>query len=1060
MDRKIIDIGFDNIETIVHIADVHIRNLKRHKEYKQVFRKLYKDLISKDLPANSIIYLAGDIVHAKTEMSPELIQMVSDLFTNLSKIRPTILIAGNHDCNLNNKSRLDALSPIVDSLNLDNFYYLRDNGVYELADCVFNVMSVFNQPEDYILSKNIKTDKTKIALYHGSVENATTDVGFKLPGEVTSDIFNGYDMVLLGDIHKQQYLDKKKSIAYAGSLVCQNWGEHPTNHGYMIWDVKNRKSEFIKIINDYTYITLEIDNGKIINEIDLPKYPRLRIKTSRTEQSELKKILAKIRKQCKISDVSVIRTDRLLDQKSGNRNIKDNVIGDVRDPNFQNKLIVDYLERNYSLDDDIIKTVKKINKELNSQLSNIDMFGSISWQPKKFEFSNMFSYGEDNIIDFSNMKGAYGLFAPNASGKSAMLDALTYCLFDKCSRASHPRGVMNNMKHNFNCKLQFQIDGKDYFIERKGHEVLTGYHKGKFTVKVNFWTLDEHNNEISLNGEQRYDTNKIINSYIGYYEDFILTSLSVQNNNTGFIDMSQSERKDLLGQFLDINIFDDLYRSATEEIKDVSAVLKEFKKTDFTQQLADAETDLEGSRIKKTEIKKNVKSLEGKIKTLENKITKTDAKIISIGQVNEDIDSMLADKAGLQNQINTINLRLDSDEKIAEANKEKIKKATSALSTYDIPDIEDRYKTLQSNNKQVGKLETELDTLQIQITHKLEKLEINNDFDPNCEFCKKRESQNISIVEKTTAALETDKIKATILEDQLSILYEYSNENIDVTLEADKIEKINLLLSTIERERAAGRIAYYQAKEQRNALHLRLDTVCKDIDGYYQNKKDIIANKQIYKILKDLRHKEIQIAKEKNDIDDELLSVHGSIHVAQTTRNNIIESIKKASEFEIKAKAYEYYIDSVQRDGIPYELISKTIPIIEEEVNDILAQMVDFKIMFELDGKNINTHIAYDSDRHWPLELTSGMEKFISSLAIRTALVNISNLPRPNFLAIDEGLGNLDSENLNSLFMLFTFLKSQFDFLMIISHLESVRDVVDNLIDIKKVGNFSKISYE
>ena len=88
------------------------------------------------------------------------------------------------------------------------------------------------------------------------------------------------------------------------------------------------------------------------------------------------------------------------------------------------------------------------------------------------------------------------------------------------------------------------------------------------------------------------------------------------------------------------------------------------------------------------------------------------------------------------------------------------------------------------------------------------------------------------------------------------------------------------------------------------------------------------------------------------------------------------------------------------------------------------------------------------------------MEKFISSLAIRTALVNISNLPRPNFLAIDEGLGNLDSENLNSLFMLFTFLKSQFDFLMIISHLESVRDVVDNLIDIKKVGNFSKISYE
>jgi predicted MPP superfamily phosphohydrolase len=134
-----IDIGFNNIECIAHIADVHIRNLRRHKEYKQVFRKLYKDL-KDNLPDNSLIYLAGDIAHAKTEMSPELIEMTSELFTKLSKIAPTILIAGNHDCNLNNKNRLDALSPIVDSLQLDNFHYLKDNGLYEIADCVFNVM--------------------------------------------------------------------------------------------------------------------------------------------------------------------------------------------------------------------------------------------------------------------------------------------------------------------------------------------------------------------------------------------------------------------------------------------------------------------------------------------------------------------------------------------------------------------------------------------------------------------------------------------------------------------------------------------------------------------------------------------------------------------------------------------------------------------------------------------------------------------------------------------------------------------------------------------------------
>ena len=75
------NIGFDNVEKILHIADVHIRNYKRHKEYRQVFRKLYKE--AKQLPKNSLIYLAGDIVHTKTDISPELVQIVSEFLNKL-----------------------------------------------------------------------------------------------------------------------------------------------------------------------------------------------------------------------------------------------------------------------------------------------------------------------------------------------------------------------------------------------------------------------------------------------------------------------------------------------------------------------------------------------------------------------------------------------------------------------------------------------------------------------------------------------------------------------------------------------------------------------------------------------------------------------------------------------------------------------------------------------------------------------------------------------------------------------------------------------------------------
>jgi DNA repair exonuclease SbcCD ATPase subunit len=87
------------------------------------------------------------------------------------------------------------------------------------------------------------------------------------------------------------------------------------------------------------------------------------------------------------------------------------------------------------------------------------------------------------------------------------------------------------------------------------------------------------------------------------------------------------------------------------------------------------------------------------------------------------------------------------------------------------------------------------------------------------------------------------------------------------------------------------------------------------------------------------------------------------------------------------------------------------------------------------------------------------MEKFISSLAIRTSLINITSLPRPNFLAIDEGFGVLDSENLNNMYLLFDYLKSQFGFVLCISHIDAMRDIVDSLIEIKKVSGYSKINY-
>ena len=542
-----IKLPIEKVDRIYHLSDIHIRNVKRHKEYRSVFEKVYKEIDKNK--ENSVIYLGGDIVHAKLDMSPELIDLTSEFFTELANLCPLLVLPGNHDCNLNNKHRLDALSPIIKALDNPNIHYIKDSGVYQIGDVGFSVMSVFEEADSYVKASEYDS-KTKIALYHGSVFGSQTDFGFILPNsDIDKDIFDGFDMVLLGDIHKRQYLNDEKTIAYPGSLIQQNHGED-FGKGFLVWDVEKRKSKFVNVPNDYGYYTMNVVNGHIPPLDDLPKYPRLRVKFEKTSTADIKKLIAVIKQKAKIKEFGVIRTDK-LSQIGQNSTLSKINLGNIRDTIYQNKLIVDYLEQKFNvLDDDTLRRVCKINEELNLKLPNVEVGRNISWKPKKFEFNNMFSYGEDNVVDFSNMIGSMGLFASNASGKSSLLDALTYCVFDKCARTFKAVNIMNTDKTTFKCKFNFEIDGVDYFIERRAKKNK----KGQVKVDVDFWS--EIGGKVkNLNGEQRRETNKSICSYIGSYEDFILTAMSLQNNNTGFIDKSQAEKKDTLAQFLDIGLY-------------------------------------------------------------------------------------------------------------------------------------------------------------------------------------------------------------------------------------------------------------------------------------------------------------------------------------------------------------------------------------------------------------------------------------------------------------------------------------------------------------------------
>jgi len=1045
-----IKVPFQKLKYIHHISDIQIRNLKRHTEYEEVFERTYEAI--KQNADNSVVYIGGDIAHSKTDMSPELVHELSELFKNLADICPTIIIAGNHDCNLNNLNRMDVLTPIVNNLNHKDLHYLKDSGIYKCADVSFVVWDCWTKEEDFILADDVEGD-TKVVLFHGTVDRAETDLGFFLPSDVHIDKFKGYDLGLLGDIHKKQFLNKEETIAYCGSLVQQNHGEG-LSHGYLLWDVPKRKSEYIEIQNDYGYYTLNIDGGVVPDVSDMPKKPRLRVRVANTSPSELKKALAVIHNKYGVQEMAVTRTDTIYStDRVRNKSIS---IGDVSNSDVQFGLIKEYLDDNHIVSDDVLLKIKNINETLNANLPEEEVYRNLSWKLKKLEFSNMFSYGGNNIVDFTKLNGIVGMFAPNANGKSALLDALSFALFDTCSRAYKAENILNNKKNDFYCKVIFEIDGQEYTVERTAKK----QRKGNVKVDVDFYTYDDLGEKVSMNGDQRRTTDVNIRKVIGTYEDFILTSLSSQNNNSVFIEKTQKEKKMLLAQFMGLEVFDKLWTSASEEIKDVAAVLRNFKQNDWERELSDIKEDKEKYQEKhdkllsaKDVIDKTKIYQEDKIKELGRKLKSIDKSVSNIEELKDEKQSLKSSIESIDNQKTETKIKWDNVNK----NKDNLE---NNLLRHNQNKTKDKYEEFVEKQKEQSSLDIELDKLKDKVKVKVDKIKKLGDleYDESCDYCMKNPFTLDAI--ETKKSIDSDKIKVKNLLIQKDEWNQYYNNNFQkIQGDKDEFEASNKELkdTKIIISETLQHAQLLNEKEKNYVNQLKFNE--EKIKKYYSQEKDIVFNTEIENkidnVEKQLKETNFRLDK----INNEVNTVYAEIKVLDTKRKNILDNIDKVADLEDKYEAYQYYLDAVKRDGVPYDLITKALPTIEDEVNNILSQLVDFSMTFEMDGKNINNYIVYDNNI-WPLELSSGMEKFISSLAIRVGLINVSSLPRSNFLAIDEGFGTMDSDNLNSIYNLFQYLKSQFQFALIVSHIDSMRDTVDTLLEVKKENGFSNINFD
>jgi len=990
-------------------------------------------------------------------MSPEMVELASEFLRTLADIAPTFVIAGNHDLNLSNMNRLDSLTPIIRNLNHSNLHYLKHSDIYQVADVDFAVFSILDDREQWPEVQNCRKNARKIAMYHGPVHGAQTDIKYVITNRhVSVDTFEGYDVVLLGDIHKYQVLQESNPvIVYSSSLIQQNHGESLRNHGWCLWNVEDCSHTFHELPNNYGYYTLELQEGKIAFPTDMPKNVRLRLFTGNADTLLIKKTTAALRKRYNIIDLS-INKNRFSQADNINRKLN-HVNTDVTNLNTQNTLIQDWIERHHdNIDDELMKKIIGVNTKLNAQVNHEDNSRNIHWRPLKFTFSNMFSYGEGNEIDFENLQGIHGVFAPNASGKSSSMDALIFCLYDKTPRAFKGDHIMNNRQDQFECELKFEINQEIFYIRRIGTRRKTGDVK----VDVSFWKENPDGTHLSLNGEDRRDTNANIRNYVGSYEDFVLTTLSSQTGNALFIDKSHSERKDLLIQFMGLNVFDKLFDTANEESKEISGVLKKFKNVDYGQVLSDTQTKLETTKINHQTIETIVQDLKEERDMLDGKLRDWQSKKRPLPDITLDMDVLVSDLAESVDKLLEYSEKKVEAEKRLDAYNTSIKNRTKEILDANLPELRnsveeyDKLSALFNKGSGALKLTTSKVTEKEKFKTKLESYKYN----PDCNVCVENNKSIIEDMKSVTHELidlwelQSKQEDAVIeIKQQMEPLVDKVNLCAYYEKLQDEIQQLQKKASGVELEIQKLITSIEKCDRQREQTE-------KDIELFKTNEDNIKYNKEIDMHIGHVEY-DINVNKKAMDkLEKQLRDVHGEIKVLEASKTDIMKQIKEAEELEDTYEAYKYYMEAVSRDGVPYELMARAIPAIEAEINNILTQIVEFTISLEVDGKNIVGKLNYDHERIWSLELSSGMERFISSLAIRVALLNASNLPKPNFMIIDEGLGTLDPENLSSMGTMMGILKSQFDFIILISHLDTARDMVDKVIEIKREDGFSYIN--
>lgn len=1070
---------------IAFLSDIHWRGVTRHEEYRQVFSRVFETLKTEIKP--DYIMIGGDIFHTKTQsITPEVIDCITWMFRSLAEIAPVYSILGNHDGNLTNTNRQDTISPIVSAMNNPRVTLFKQSGNHIIPGTNINlcVFSPFDESGWNIVSPD--EDLINVVMFHGAVKGCKTDSDWVMTsGEVELSMFQPFDFVLLGDIHKNQFLDyrshsgptrdMKPWIGYPGSLIQQNYGEERVK-GFQVWDIRSKTDwdvSFHPVQNDYQFITVPwtgdvestLGEALILVDDNLTN-KRVRISGGSSTIFPLqKKQLADLFKEKHGAAEIFFSPDSKKEAEQDEKRIQSKTTSLRNDPEELCRLYDTFIEtdtKSSSLREDQKQTARKFIRSTLTKVRNQEELEEgasrdIVWSIKSLEWKNLYRYGEDdNQINFSRLNGITGIFSPNKTGKSSVVGSLMFALYNTTDRGPVKSAyLINKNKSSGSAKVVFNVAGVDYELERT---VTKSTKRGgivdeeKAATKLSLNRIDREGNKtelVSENADSRTDTDKVVRKLIGTSQDFLMTAFASQGGMNRFIEEGSTQRKAILNRFLDLDIFEKLHKLANEELQGCNAKASSFS----------------GSP-------KDIEALEERIKQLNEEVEHAQSKLEDSKPRRDSVRLWLKahgyeKRLELKNKIKQLNSLIPSLEKSLEAGKQEYQRLlssqprvsdemTSLENSLSLVEAEtvlaEKLKTLRHETSVLTQFLGELTATQKELVRKegnVKKLSVvpcGTSF-PSCHYIKDAHEDQATIQKQKLLVDEETRTYET----QKALVEALKKESAEKTLEEVRQKKARL--QQLEMEQVKVEAAISKTNSEISAQEIKLVSLkeeLKQVQSVLNNQEDLdekIAEEQ-------------ELEQECKVCEDKLKTLWLQLGAATNKLEHAKQDATKIAEILEEQLVFDSIVRAFSKTGIPAFVLKNKLPAINEQLDGILGGVVPFRLQLETEiGSNALDVFIEDRDSRRVIELASGMEKMIASLALRVALINLSSLPRPDLFIIDESFGSLDSENCTRVIELLQSIKSRFKTVLIITHVDEIKEAATTILTINNNGATSSISF-